>query len=132
MYNDKTRFNEASITVFIINTFKTYMWCTPTKQGTSDILGKMSFWYHCEVYSFSFNLIQKSSSYSSYFSSYDHLCLRLKQFLWKCEFEKSAFRVSYSYSFGYDRLQKNVWKSVRNNMEVIENILGLQKKKKIS
>ena len=90
----------------------------------------MSFWYHCEEPIFSFNLIRKSSSYSSYFSSYDHLCLRLKQFLWKCEFEKSAFRVSYSYSFGYDRLQKNVWKSVRNNMEVIENILGFAKKKK--
>ena len=28
-----------------------------------------------------------------------------KWFLWKCNFEKTAFKVSYSYSFGYDRLQ---------------------------
>ena len=24
------------------------MCCTPTKQGTCDILGKISFWYHCK------------------------------------------------------------------------------------
>ena len=34
------------------------------------------------------------------------------QFLWKCDFEKSLFDVSYSYSLGYDRLQK------------MQNILG--------
>ena len=33
------------------------MWCTPTKQGTSDILGKISFWYHCKGHTVSFNLI---------------------------------------------------------------------------
>ena len=55
-----------------------------------------------------------------------------KQILWKCDFEKS-----YSYSFGFDRVQKmqnflweNVWKSVRNYMEVKENILRYVKKKK--
>ena len=32
-------------------------------------------------------------------------------FLWKCDFEKSAFKVSYSYSLGYDRFHEmqNVW-----------------------
>ena len=41
-----------------------------------------------------------------------------------------VFKVSYSYSFGFDRLQKlhnflwaNVWKSVRNDIEVMENII---------
>ena len=56
-----------------------------------------------------------------------------QQFLWKCDFEKSAFKVSYSYSFGFDRLQKMqtfffffLWATVqkwfRNYMKVIENI----------
>ena len=43
----------------------------PQKQGTSDILGKMSFTCHCKEYTFSFNLIPKSSSYS-YFLRYDY------------------------------------------------------------
>ena len=32
------------------------MWCTPQKRETSDILGKMSFWYHCNCkeHAFSF------------------------------------------------------------------------------
>ena len=34
-----------------------YMWGTPTKQGTSDILDEMSSWYHCNEHTFSFNLI---------------------------------------------------------------------------
>ena len=79
-------------------------------------------------YTFSFNLIPKSSSYSSwdliiYVSDHD--------------FEKSAFKVSYSYSFGCDRRQKmqnflweNVWKSVRNYMDVIEDILKYIQKTK--
>ena len=53
-----------------------------------------------------------------------------KRFLWKCDFEKWTFEVSYFFTFGFDRLQKvqnslweNVWNSVRNYMEVIENIL---------
>ena len=41
------------------------MWGTPIKQGTSNILGKMSFWYHCKEHTYSFNLIPKSSSQSS-------------------------------------------------------------------
>ena len=32
-----------------------YMWCTPQKQGTSDILGKMRFWCHCKGHTFSFD-----------------------------------------------------------------------------
>ena len=75
---------------------------------------------------FSFNLVSKSGSY---FLRYDHLCKDRKLFLWKCDFEKSAFKISYLYKFESDRLQKmqnflweNVWKSVRNYMEVIENI----------
>ena len=47
------------------------------KQGTNDILGKMSFWYHCQEHTFSFNLIPKSGSYS-YFLKYDHLCMSPK------------------------------------------------------
>ena len=50
---------------------------TPTKQGTSDILDEMSFWYHCKEHSYNFNLIPKTSSYSSYFLKHYHLCLRL-------------------------------------------------------
>ena len=46
------------------------------KQRTRDILGKMSFWFHCREHTFSFNLIPKLSSYSSYFFRYDHLCTR--------------------------------------------------------
>ena len=33
---------------------KFQMWCTTTKQGTSDILRKMSFWCHCKEHTFSF------------------------------------------------------------------------------
>ena len=30
------------------------------------------------------------------------ICVQdLKYFLWKCDFEKSAFKVSYPYSFGF-------------------------------
>ena len=43
-----------------------------TKQGTSDILGKMSFCY-CKKHTFNFNLIPRSKSYSSYFFRCDHL-----------------------------------------------------------
>ena len=104
---------------------------TPGKQGTSDILGKMSFWYHCKKHTFSFNLIPKWSLYSSYFLRYDNLCLRpqsvsLEVWFW----DIGLLKVSYSYSYGFDRLQKmqnslfeNVWRSGRNYMEVIENIL---------
>ena len=53
-----------------------HMWCTPVKQGTSDILGKTSFWCHCMEHTFSFNLTPISSSYSSYFLRHDHLCTR--------------------------------------------------------
>ena len=53
-----------------------YMWGTPTEQGACDFLSKMSLWYHCKKHPFSFNLIPKSSSYSSYFLRYDHLCVR--------------------------------------------------------
>ena len=90
-----------------------YMWCT---RGTSDILGKMSFWYHCKDI-FSFNLIPKSSSYSSYFLRYNHLCLRPLKVV--------SLEVWFWVSYLYDRLQKmqfflwgNVWKSVRNQVKV--------------
>ena len=45
--------------------------------------------------------------------------------LWKCDFEESGLKVSYSYSFGFDRQKmkkfwwENVRKSIRNYMEVI-------------
>ena len=59
------------------------MWATPTKQETSDILGKMSFWYHCKEHTFCFDLEPKSSSYSHFFrwkeyelDLFDHLCKR--------------------------------------------------------
>ena len=52
-----------------------HMWCTPTKQETSDILGKMSFWYHCKEHTCSFHLIPKSNSYSSYFLRYAKSCI---------------------------------------------------------
>ena len=32
---------------YIVTLVYDIMWGTPRKQGTSNILGKMSFWYHC-------------------------------------------------------------------------------------
>ena len=37
---------------------------------------KISFWYHSMKHTFRFNLIPKSSAYTSYFLRYDHLRLR--------------------------------------------------------
>ena len=87
---------------------------------------------------FSFNLIPKSSSYS-YFLRYDHLCIRPWAVSLEVSFWELAFKViSYSYSFGYDRLQniqnflwENVWKSVGNYIEVIKDI-KVRTKTKIS
>ena len=58
------------------------------KTGTSDILDKMGFWYHRKEHTFSFNVIPKSSSYSSYLLRCDNLCLRplavsLEVWLWE-------------------------------------------------
>ena len=38
------------------------LWSAPTKQGTSDILGKMSFWYYWKEHILNFNFVPKSSS----------------------------------------------------------------------
>ena len=45
------------------------------QNGTTDILGKMSFWCHCKEFAFSCNSVPKSSSYP-YFCIYDHMCMR--------------------------------------------------------
>ena len=77
-------------------------WCTPTKQGTSDILGKMSFWYHCMEHTFSFNLIPKSSSYSSYLLRYDPVYKTVGGFSGSVILRNLPLKFP---SFGYDRLQ---------------------------
>ena len=38
-----------------------YMWGTPTKQGTGDIFGKMSFRYHCKEHTFSLTWYQNQA-----------------------------------------------------------------------
>ena len=43
------------------------IWCTPTKQETSDFLDKINFWYYCKEHTFSFNLIPELSPNSCYF-----------------------------------------------------------------
>ena len=45
-------------------------------------------------------------------------------FLWKCDFEKSVFKVSYSYSFGYDKLQKNVEFFVVKCLKISQELHG--------
>ena len=50
--------------------------CEPTKQGRSDSLGKISFWYHCKQHTCSLSLIPKSSLYPCHILRYDHLCIR--------------------------------------------------------
>ena len=46
----------------------------------------------------------------------------LRQFLWKCNFEKSAFEVPYSYSFVFDRLQKNTEFFVRKCLKISQKL----------
>ena len=84
-----------------------YMRCIPTKLETSDLLGIISYWYHCKEYTFNFNLIPKSISYP-YFLRYDHLCIRqtLSGFSGSVILRNQPLKVSYSYSFGFYRLQK--------------------------
>ena len=53
-----THLNASFFFFFFFFELNSNMWATPTKQGTNDILGKMSFWYHCKEHTFSFNLIK--------------------------------------------------------------------------
>ena len=92
------------------------MWCTPTKQGTGDILGNMSF---CVIIRSTLSAFQYEHHFGIKlkFDTKMKFILLLfeiwtfvydfKQFLWKCDFEILTFRISYSYSFGFDRLHKN-------------------------
>ena len=78
------------------------MWCTPTKQWTSVILAKMSFglivrsklsaliWYQNQVHNPTF--------WDMTICVWYH-----KHLLWKCDDEKSVFKVSYFYSFGFNK-----------------------------
>ena len=111
--------------------FYTDMWYTPTNQGTSDILGKMRFWCHCRVHTFSFNLTPKSSLYSSYFLRYDHSHISPQAFsleLWYWGIGLWSFLFLYFWIDLLHRMQnflkENISISVRNYMEVIENILS--------
>ena len=99
-----------------------HMWGTPIKQGTSDILGKISF----------FGIIVKSTLLALVKS----LLLLLSE-IWpfvyetlssfsECDFDKLAFNVSYSKQHNHKKnarvLRENVWKSVKDYSEVLENI----------
>ena len=99
----------------------------------------MSFWYHCKAHTFT--LIWSQHQFILKLITFwdTTICVKdLTLFLWKCDFETSVFKASYS--FGFDRLHKmhnflweNVWKSVRNYNEVIDNILSyIQKNLKIN
>ena len=48
----------------------------------------------------------------------------LKRLLWQCGFEKSAFTVSYSYSFGFDRLQQNAEFFVGKCLKISKKLHG--------
>ena len=106
--------------------FHEYLYVMHSHKGTVDILSKNTFLYHCKEHTFSFILIPKSRSYSTYFLRYN-ICVQVCNcffffvfvfvlfcfvffvffcfvlfcflFFWKCVFEKLAFQVSYSYSF---------------------------------
>ena len=73
------------------------------KPGNKNILGKKSFWCLCleAHFSFNFKFILLLLFWDMTISVQD-----LERCHWKCDFEKSAFSVSYSYSFGFDMLQK--------------------------
>ena len=69
-----------------------HIWCThpppphppppPKKKNREQVTFwvKWVFWNHCKEHTFSFNLMLKSSSYSSYFLRYDHLCKTVSNF----------------------------------------------------
>ena len=107
--------------------FHEYLYVMHSQKGTVDILSKNTLLYHCKEHTFSFILIPKSRSYSTYFLRYN-ICVQVCNwgfffcfvfvfcfsffcfvffcfcfcfcfFFWKCVFEKLAFQVSYSYSF---------------------------------
>ena len=71
--------------------FSENMWCTPTKQGTSDILCKIIFWYHCMEHTFSFILIPKLSSYSC-FEIWSLVVKTIRGFSGSVIFAKLAFK----------------------------------------
>ena len=118
--------------------YKKYMWGTPTKQWT-----RVTFWikqvFGSIVRSTLSALIwfQKSSSYS-YFLKYDHLCIiRLSIFSgsvilrnWPLKFPIPIIMNLTGCRKCRVFLWENVWKSVRNYMVVIENILRFAKTNK--
>ena len=63
------------------------MWCTPTKQGTSEILGKMSFGIIVRS-TLSALIFDVKFKFILLLLRYDHLCIDCKRFLWKCYYEK--------------------------------------------
>ena len=98
------------------------MWGTPIKQGTSDILGKISF----------FGIIVKSTLSALVkflllllFEIWPFCVWDFEQFLWECDFDKLAFNISkskHNHKKNAQLLWENVWKSVKNYSEVLENI----------
>ena len=77
-----------------------YLWATPTNQGTSNILDKMSFCYHCKEHTSSLTLITYHSHVHVLFFYFlkcecDHLCSRRKQFLWNKKWFWGRFLFSH-------------------------------------
>ena len=115
------------LSVFIL--FCISMWCTVLPQKRHQVTFWVKLVFGIIVRSTLSTLIwYQNQVHTPYFLlRYYHLCIRpCKRFLWKFDFEKPA----YSYCFWYNRQQKmcnflweNVWKSVRNYMEVTENKL---------
>ena len=87
----------------------------------------MSFWYHCKEHIFSFNLIPKSSSYS-YFLRYDYLCIKPRAVSLEVWFWEISLKVSYSHSFGFDRLQKMLNFFVGKCLKINQKLHGSDRK----
>ena len=95
---------------------------------TGNILSQMSFYHYKEhTFSLKFNIKIRFI----HCLTYNHLCIRPGVLSLEVEFWKIGLSFSFLVVFGFDRLQKmqiffffleNVWKSVRNYKEVIEDI----------
>ena len=97
------------------------MWCTLIKQGEMKFLGKMSFWYHYNKHTFSFNLTPKSSSYSYYFFD-------IRAFVYKAvsSFSRSVILKSRSLKFPIPIVR--IWQAAENAELLVRKYLKISQK----